>query len=119
MQEGTTIFGLCLYSYDLWDSWFLLFEVPAMPRPKPPVSRLFELKQGDSGDFFALLAERTRSATREGKPYYACRFRDARRTATYMVWADGEFFDACQTEWKEGRCYKIRAAYGEHDRYGP
>src|SRR5262245_32137392 len=90
-----------------------------MARPKSQILRLSELQPGDSGDFFALLAERARNTTRDGKPYYACRFRDARRSATYMVWADGDFFGACQTEWKEGQCYKIRAAYGEHDRYGP
>src|SRR5262249_5197343 len=90
-----------------------------MPRSKPPVARLCELKQGDSGDFFALLVERTRHTTREGKPYYNCRFRDAGRSATYMVWADGEFFPACEADWKEGQHYKIRADYGEHERYGP
>ncbi|HLZ09113.1 MAG TPA: HD domain-containing protein, partial [Chloroflexota bacterium] len=90
-----------------------------MSRSKPTVSRLSELKQGDGGDFFAVLAERTLGKTREGKPYYTCRFRDSRRTAAYMVWADGEFFHACQSEWKDGQFFKIRANYGEHDRYGP
>ncbi len=90
-----------------------------MPRPKPPVARLCELQQGDTADFFALLAERAKNTTRDGKPFFTCRFRDTRRTATVMVWADGKFFDACQSEWKEGQCYKVRAAYGEHERYGP
>jgi 3'-5' exoribonuclease len=88
-------------------------------RSKPPLSRLGELTPGQSGDFFALLSERTRGATRDGKPFYTCRFRDARRTATFMVWQDGGWFEACERDWQEGRVYKLRATYGEHDRYGP
>ena len=42
-----------------------------------------------------LLAEKTRGATREGKAYYACRFRDARRTASFMAWADSPRFQLC------------------------
>jgi 3'-5' exoribonuclease len=90
-----------------------------MPRTKPPVLRLSQLEPGQSADFFAMLAERIRGATRDGKAYYTCRFRDRRRTAAFMVWADGDYFDKCQAEWKDGLCYKIRATYGEHDRYGP
>lgn len=90
-----------------------------MSRPKPPVVRLSELTPGQSGDFFALLAERTRGATREGKPYYTCRFRDPGRTATFMVWADGPWFEACERDWHAGRFYKLRATFGENDRYGP
>jgi 3'-5' exoribonuclease len=87
--------------------------------PRPAITRLSDLKSGERGTFFALLAERARGATRDGKPFYTCRFRDARRTATYMVWADGPYFEACDTEWQAGQFFKIRALYGEHDRYGP
>lgn len=90
-----------------------------MARAKPSIIRLCEMEPGQHADFFALLAERTRGATREGKPYFTCRFRDPRRTATFMVWADGGWFDVCERDWVEGRFYKIRATYGEHDRYGP
>jgi hypothetical protein len=41
-----------------------------MARAKPPVQRLGELSDGQLADFFALLAERTRGATRDGKPFY-------------------------------------------------
>lgn len=90
-----------------------------MSRSKSPVERLSELEPGQTADFFALLAERSRNATRDGKPYFTCRFRDARRIATFMVWQDGGFFELCQNEWREGQCFKLRATYGEHDRYGP
>jgi 3'-5' exoribonuclease len=90
-----------------------------MARPKPVLTRLSELTPGQLGDFFALLAEKTKSATREGKAYYACRFRDARRAVAFMVWADSKWFADCEAEWQAGQFYKLRAVYGEHERYGP
>jgi 3'-5' exoribonuclease len=74
---------------------------------------------GQHADFFALLAERTKGATRDGKPFYTCRFRDARRTATYMVWADGPWYEACERDWRVGQFYKVRGVYAENERYGP
>jgi 3'-5' exoribonuclease len=87
-------------------------------RSKPPLVRLCELTSGQLADFFALLCERTRSTTREGKPYYTCRFRDARRWASFMVWADTPWFELCEREWREGQVYKVRGVYAEHDKYG-
>jgi 3'-5' exoribonuclease len=90
-----------------------------MSRPKPPPLRLCDLTPGQQADFFALLSERSRSATREGKPYFNCKFRDARRAVGFMVWSDGPWYEACINEWQEGQFFKIRATYSEHDRYGP
>jgi 3'-5' exoribonuclease len=90
-----------------------------MPRAKPQPVRLCEVSAGTIADFFAMLAEKRKSATRDGKPFYNCRFRDTQRTVSYMAWADGPHFEACERDWQEGRCYKIRAAYGEHEKYGP
>ena len=90
-----------------------------MSNPRPAVHRLSDLNVGERGTFFALLAERTRGTTQTNKPFYTCRFKDLRRTATYMVWADGPFFKLCDTEWQAGQFFKIRALYDEHDRYGP
>jgi 3'-5' exoribonuclease len=87
-------------------------------RAKSPLVRLSELLSGQHADFFALLSERTRSTTREGKPYYTCRFRDARRWANLMVWADTPWYEPCEREWREGQVYKIRGVYTEHDKYG-
>jgi 3'-5' exoribonuclease len=87
-------------------------------RAKPPLLRLSELTSGQYADFFALLSERTRSSTREGKPYYTCRFRDARRSAACMVWADTTWYEPCEREWQEGQIYKIRGIYAEHEKYG-
>ncbi len=90
-----------------------------MSRPKPMLVQLHEMTPGLFGDFFALLAEKTRGATREGKPYFTCRFRDARRTATVMMWADSPQFEECLQHWQAGQFYKIRGTYQEHHQYGP
>jgi 3'-5' exoribonuclease len=89
-----------------------------MARSKPTLARLHDLAPGQFADFFVLLAERTKGATREGKPFYTCRFKDAKRTVSFMVWGDGGFFEACENEWRAGQFYKVRGTYGEHERYG-
>jgi 3'-5' exoribonuclease len=94
-----------------------VFRGKKMSRPK--LVRLCELQPDQSGDFFVLLAERTKGTTQTGKPYYVCKFRDARRSATFMVWADGGRFEECETKWQSGAFYKIRGTYHESDRYGP
>jgi 3'-5' exoribonuclease len=89
-----------------------------MSKPKPTCVSLHTLEPGQQADFFALLAERTRSARKDGKPYFSCRFRDGQRVAAFMAWSDGAWFEACEKEWQEGRIYKIRAIYEEHPTYG-
>jgi 3'-5' exoribonuclease len=81
--------------------------------------RLSELAPGQRGDFFALLAERTRGLTREGRPYYHCRFCDSRRAVSFMAWSDDRWFEPAETDWRPGQFYKLRAVYQEHERYGP
>jgi 3'-5' exoribonuclease len=88
-------------------------------RSKPILARLHELTPGVYADSFALLAQRSKSATRDGKPFYTCRFRDAGRTVSFMVWADGPWHEPCEQSWREGQFYKIRAVYDEHEKYGP
>jgi 3'-5' exoribonuclease len=90
-----------------------------MARSKPPPVRLCDLTPGQHADFFALLAERTRGETRDGKPFFSCRFRDARRTATLMVWSDSDWYEACERDWRPGQFFKVRGVYGSHERYGP
>jgi 3'-5' exoribonuclease len=86
---------------------------------KPPLSRLSELAPGQRGDFFALLVDRQRGLTREGKPYYHCHFRDARRTVSFMAWSDDRWFTPCEKEWQAGQFFKVRGVYQQHERYGP
>src|SRR5436853_5838004 len=90
-----------------------------MSQAKGAVVRLSELAAGQKGDFFALLSERTRSSTREGKEYFHCRFRDRSRTVSVMVWGDGAWFADCEQIWEVGQFYKVRGVYNEHERYGP
>ncbi|HEV3238656.1 MAG TPA: hypothetical protein VGZ25_16835, partial [Gemmataceae bacterium] len=90
-----------------------------MARPKPSLCKISELAPGQFADFFALLSDRAKGATREGKPFFTCRFRDAKRSTTCMVWADSPWFELCEKEWQEGRAYKIRGTYQESERYGP
>jgi 3'-5' exoribonuclease len=85
---------------------------------KLSVTRLADLVPGQQADFFALLLEKSRSATRDGKPFYTCRFGDRQRAANFMAWADGGWFEVCERQWREGKCYKIRGTFGEHGRYG-
>jgi 3'-5' exoribonuclease len=88
-------------------------------KPRPTLCRLCELTPGQFADCFVLLAERTKGATREGKPFYTCRFRDLKRTVSFMVWADGGFFESCENEWRPGQFFKVRGTYLEHERFGP
>src|SRR5262245_13636206 len=85
----------------------------------PAIVRLSDLKPRDRGTFFAVLAERTKGVSQANKPYYTCRFKDVRRTVTYMVWLDGAHYWACDSEWQPGQFFKINALYEEHARYGP
>ena len=89
-----------------------------MSANKPRPVKLHEMATGQSADFFALLAEKVPGSRRDGKPYFTCRFRDAQRTATCMIWSDGPWFEACEASWQPGQFYKLRAAYQEHPKYG-
>ena len=86
---------------------------------KPALVRLHELAPGQYADFFAQLAEKARGTTRDNKPFYTCRFRDHRRTASVPVWGDSPLFEECQDRWQVGQFYKIRGTFTEHEKYGP
>jgi 3'-5' exoribonuclease len=85
---------------------------------KRPTVKLHELAPGRPADFFALLAERAKGLTRDGKPFYTCRFRDKQRTLVAMVWGDHPLFPDCDALWQAGKVYKVRGAAVEHERYG-
>ena len=91
----------------------------SMAKAKPALVRLRELAPGQSGDFFAFLAERNVGATRDGKPFFTCRFRDTGRIVTAMIWADSPWYPACAKDWREGDFFKLRGQYLEHPTYGP
>ena len=90
-----------------------------MKRSKPSLNALGELAPGQFADFFSLLIERTRGETRDGKPYFNCRFSDAKRTVSFMVWMDSDWFESCSQDWRVGQFFKIRGTFVVHERYGP
>ena len=92
-----------------------------MSKPrKVPLVRLSELHAGQFADFYAQLAEKARGSTRDGKPFYTCKLRDARRIVSVVpVWADSPHFEDCQANWQPGRFYKVRGTFSEHEKYGP
>jgi len=90
-----------------------------MAKPKPTLVRLRDLTAGQGGDFFAFLAEKKPGATRDGKPFFTCRFQDDSRAAAAMVWNDTPWYAPCEREWSEGGFFKIRGQYQEHATYGP
>jgi 3'-5' exoribonuclease len=85
---------------------------------KPTITPLHQLQPGPPADFFALLAEKQKGTTRDGKPFFACKFRDLRRTVSVMVWADSSQFTSAEG-WQPGGFFKLRGTYAEHDKYGP
>ena len=90
-----------------------------MSKSKPPLVRLSELAPGQSGDFFAILIERTRGVTKTGRPFFVCKFKDGDRTAGCMIWQDGGWFEKCESEWRIGATFKIRGRFDVDSKYGP
>ena len=86
---------------------------------KHPLRKLSELEPGAHADFFAQLAEKTPRTTRDGKPFYTCKFRDPRRTVAVVVWADSPAFEDCKQHWQPGTFFKVRGRFEEHPKYGP
>src|SRR3954471_15378882 len=87
--------------------------------PLPVItSALFELIDGQEGEFFALLSEKQELKTRDGKPYYRVTFRDARRDVSFPIWSDAPLAETCRVHWNPGQFYKLRATLRQSN-YGP
>lgn len=81
-------------------------------------TELSRLKPGQTGDFFALLCEKAKRSTKDGKPYFAMKFRDLSRTVSAPIWENAPCFGQCDG-WNIGQVFKIRGAYQEHKQFGP
>lgn len=91
-----------------------------MSKAKPAIVPLHQLPVGPPpADCFALLIERTRGTTQSGKPYFSCKFRDAKRTVGAMVWEDSDCFAECDASWQVGGFFKIRCLFSVSEKYGP
>jgi 3'-5' exoribonuclease len=88
-------------------------------KTRPSLAALHELAPDQYADCFVQLVEKAHGTTREGKPFYTCRFRDARRTVTAVIWSDSLLFGPCDAEWEVGQFYKVRGTYRQHEKYGP
>ena len=98
-------------------------ERPAAANGRGTVRRvtvrpLGDLKDGETANFFALLAEKEQRTTKAGKPFFKLTVRDPARTAAVMIWGDGAHFVDCRENWKRGEFYKLRGKYVEHETYG-
>ncbi|MEK6235097.1 MAG: HD domain-containing protein [Planctomycetales bacterium] len=80
--------------------------------------RLCDLKDGEEGDFFAMMSTKEELTTRDGKPYFKVGFRDARREVAFPIWNDSPRAREWRETWATGEFYKIRALYRETS-YGP
>jgi 3'-5' exoribonuclease len=86
---------------------------------KPVLAKLADLRPGDYVDCFVQLAEKARKSLADGKPFITCRYRDARRTVGAVpIWSDAPLFEDAQG-WQVGQFFKVRATFGEHEKYGP
>jgi 3'-5' exoribonuclease len=86
---------------------------------KPVLAKLSDLQPGNYVDCFVQLAEKTRKNMPDGKPFFMCKYRDARRTVGAVpIWGDAPLFEPA-LEWQVGQFFKVRATYLEHDKYGP
>lgn len=83
----------------------------------PQVIALSDLEEGEVGDFFALLTSKEELTTRDGKPYFRAKLRDARREAALYVWSDSPFFVDAAT-WEPGEFFKLRGAFRDTT-FGP
>lgn len=91
----------------------------ARQKPRHERAHLHQFEPGQFGECFANLAERARGQTRDGKPFYACKFRDKARAVSAMIWADADLFADCDANWVAGEYYKLQFLYQEHEKYGP
>src|SRR5262245_26694983 len=90
-----------------------------MAKGKTVLVPLHQLTIDQPADCYAQLAEKRRSATRDGRPYYSCKFRDARKAFPAIVWHDSPLFEDCERHWQEGEFYKLRGRLIQHVRFGP
>ena len=83
-----------------------------------PLVKLHALDPQVHAAFFALLSEKIPKTTREGKPFFALKFRDRKRTVSTVVWSDSPWYSTCEKEWSPGGLYRIQGVLFETDRFG-
>ena len=82
------------------------------------ILRLSDMKDGQTGDFFALLVDKELRQTKAGKPFYCLTLRDRVRKVAVRIWNDSEFFVVCDQEWSPGQFFKVRGTF-QNTEWGP
>ncbi len=94
-------------------------ESRAMPATKTfPIVPLCEMTDGQEADTFVLLAAKSESKTKDGKPYWRITLRDAQREVSFPIWNETPLAEQCRDRWRAGTFYKVRGVYRETS-YGP
>ncbi len=89
-----------------------------MPPAKLPLVPLHLMQPHVLSDCFALLIEKSPGTTRDGKPFYSCKFQNKQRTLSAMIWADHALYAAAEA-WPLGGYFKLRGISTLNERYGP
>ena len=76
----------------------------------PEIKTLSELNAFTDSDCFVQLISKEKLRTKDGKPYFKVSFRDRKRTVQAIIWNDNQLFVDCDTSWRIGKFYKIRAS---------
>jgi len=82
-----------------------------MNRVKSAIVGLSDMKDGQAGDCFVLVAGKELRQTKAGNPFYSVTVRDRSRKVVMQIWHDSEFFSACEHEWTPGQFFKVRGTF--------
>jgi 3'-5' exoribonuclease len=80
--------------------------------------KFHHLVPGQPADSFALLSDRSKRLTRDGKPFYVCRFQDKVRALEAIIWSDHPLYPDCEEGWPTGQIYRVQGTVIDHPRYG-
>jgi 3'-5' exoribonuclease len=72
---------------------------------------LHTLKEGQTAEFFAVLAGRDRKTASNGKPYFDVELRDRKKTFRAKVWGDSVCYEACDRVWDVGQHFLVHARH--------
>jgi len=75
-----------------------------------PILALKELVEGQEADLFLLLTSKQTAIARNGSKYWKVSFRDADREVGFPIWSDSQWAEACESDWRPGEFYKVRAS---------
>lgn len=93
------------------------FASNGLPAPRPELTRLSELVDGQEAECFAALVKKVRGQTYKGDPYIKCVFRDKRVTVEAPIWSDHRYYQQAQA-WVDGIAYRLHVQAEQTPKYG-